>query len=394
MKSSGKRLPLSVLTLAVLLSLSGCSSAAVATASAQASETRRPVPTLAPEEYTAELFFTGDFLIHGAVYADAVQADGSYDFTGMLAELKELSAGYDLKYYNQETILGGTELGLSSYPQFNSPQEAGDAMVAAGFNLVSTATNHSLDMGVTGIERSVAYWQEQEEAYGVHMAGTYLSWEEQQAIPVYEVNGITYTFLSWTYGCNGLTAPAGEEYLVNVYAGRQEELLEQIRQADALSDFVIVAMHWGTEYSMAVNEEQQTLAQEMAAAGADVIIGNHPHVIEPVQRIGDAVCWYAMGNMLSAQNNQENLIGMVGAVTLHKTALGSEVTTSVENPRADLIYTYYEPGYVNFRVIPFDRLDDSLLPGCQQLETSYDQVITSLDDSVVIGGIRLEGENE
>ncbi|MBR2830425.1 MAG: CapA family protein [Solobacterium sp.] len=136
-----------------------------------------PTPTLEPEPqvYTAKLFLTGDALIHGTVWMDADKGDGTYDFSGILENVGRLSEGYDLKYYNQETILGGTELGLHGYPRFNSPQEVGDAMVGMGFNLVSTANNHSLDKDEEGIRRSVEYWKRQEAEHGVHMAGTYLS---------------------------------------------------------------------------------------------------------------------------------------------------------------------------------------------------------------------------
>ena len=349
-----------------------------------------PTPEPEPQVYTAKLFLTGDALIHGTVWMDADKGDGTYDFSGILENVGRLSEGYDLKYYNQETILGGTELGLHGYPRFNSPQEVGDAMVGMGFNLVSTANNHSLDKDEEGIRRSVEYWKRQEAEHGVHMAGTYLSWEEQQAIPVYEVNGITYTFLSWTYGCNGLYAPAGMEYMVNVYPGREEELLNQVRQANEISDLVIVAMHWGTEYSMEANDEKRTLARQLHDAGADIIIGNHPHVIQPIEWIDDTICYYAMGNMVSAQIEEPNLVGMYGAVTITKTVTGDHTEVKVSDAKADLFWTYYHEGYYNFKVIPFDELDDAHLPGHDMIYEKYKTKITEYDDSIQVGGIRLQ----
>ena len=99
------------------------------------------------KDYIAKVFMVGDALIHSAVYEDARQSDGTYDFTSMLSSIKPISSKYDLAYYNQETILGGKDLGYSNYPRFNSPQEVGDAFVDAGFNLVSLATNHTMDKG-------------------------------------------------------------------------------------------------------------------------------------------------------------------------------------------------------------------------------------------------------
>ena len=346
-----------------------------------------PEPEPEPVETKAEFFFTGDALIHGTVWMDADLGNGRYDFRPILENVGRLSEGYDLKYYNQETILGGTELGLHGYPTFNSPQEVGDAMVDMGFRLVSTANNHSLDQGLTGINRSCEYWRKQAEQYGVHMDGTYDSQEAHDALPVYEINGITYTFLSWTYGCNGLLPPEGHEYIVNIYPDHVDELIERVKAADQISDVVILAMHWGTEYSMEANEEQKELSVRLSEAGADIIIGNHPHVIQPIEWVNNhkTIVYYAMGNMVSAQIDEPNLVGMVGGVTIRKVQRGEETEITIEDPRADLIYTYYDVGYKNFKVIPMKELDDAHVPGAQALYAKYLPKINEYDDSIRVG---------
>ncbi len=358
---------------------------AAVTVTATPSTTATPEPT--PEVSSMSLFMSGDGLIHGTVWMDAQQADGSYDFHNMMENMGTLSSGYDLVYYNQETILGGTELGLSGYPTFNSPQEFGDTMVDLGFNLVSTANNHSLDKGATGIDRSTSYWKKQYETNGVVMAGTYASQQDHDALPVYEKNGITYCFLSWTYGCNGLTPPEGQEYLVNIYTEHTEELLTQVRNAKAQADVVLVAMHWGTEYDDEANDEQKTLAQQLADAGATVIIGCHPHVIEPIEYLnnGTSIVYYSLGNMVSAQDQLPRLIGMIGGVTITKTTMNGESTITVSDAKADLIYTYYE-NFTNFKVIPFKDLDDAHLSGYQEIYDKYAQKITEYDSSIQVGG--------
>ena len=383
-----------LLACALIVRLSGC---ADKPAEAEPAETEVPeaaaeTPEPEPEVMTAEFFFTGDALIHGTVWMDADQGNGTYDFSGIVENVGRLAEGYDLKYYNQETILGGTELGLHGYPTFNSPQEVGDAMVNMGFGLVSTANNHSLDQGLTGIERSTEYWKRQEAEHGVHMAGTYSSQEDHDRLDVYEVNGITYTFLSWTYGCNGLLPPEGYEYIVNIYPDHVDELLEQVRQADAVSDVVIVAMHWGTEYSMEANDEQRELAQKLSEAGADIIVGNHPHVIQPIEWVNDhkTIVYYAMGNMVSAQIDEPNLVGMVGGVTIQKTVNNGETSVEIKDPRADLIYTYYDPGYVNFKVIPMKELDEAHVYNAAELYEKYKAKINEYDDSIRIG-VELNG---
>lgn len=129
---------------------------------------------------------------------------GTYDFTPLLNRVGTIASPYDLEYYNQETILGGDDLGIHGYPQFNGPQAYGDAMVNYGFNLVSPANNHSLDMGVTGVNNSLNYWKSKS---GVVTSGAYASEADRQAITIHEVNGIKYAFFSWTYGMNGLQPP-------------------------------------------------------------------------------------------------------------------------------------------------------------------------------------------
>lgn len=368
----------------VVVSLAaGCgSSAAAVVETSTPSPSATPVPT--PIEYETSLFMTGDALIHSAVYKDAMQEDGSYDFTDQVAAVGRLSEGYDLKYYNQETILAGEELGYSNYPMFNTPQEMGDAMIGMGFNLVSLANNHVLDRYDQGIENSMKYWNSHPD---VHTAGTYTSAEAQKEIPVYESNGITYTFLSWTYGMNGLLPSAGKEYEVNCYRGREDEMLQQVRDADEKSDVVIIAMHWGDEYHFEPNEEQETLARELSDAGADIIIGNHAHVIEPVEMInGKTLCFYAMGNMISAQLNQENLIGLTAGVKIHKTVYpdGSK-TITLDDIRGELIYTYYNSSYSDFRIYGFDELNDQILPDYQNIEQKYWSVVTERDPDILMG---------
>ena len=150
-----------------------------------------------PQTYVARLFMVGDALIHNTVYEDA-KVDGGYDFRPMLELIKPISSRYDLVYYNQETILGGTELGLSNYPRFNSPYEVGDAFIDAGFNLVSLATNHTMDKNEQGVINSVNYWKQHKDK--VVYSGQWTSFEEREKeiSQIYEKNGIT-SALSLTF---------------------------------------------------------------------------------------------------------------------------------------------------------------------------------------------------
>jgi poly-gamma-glutamate synthesis protein (capsule biosynthesis protein) len=137
---------------------------------------------------------------------------------------------------------------------------------------------------------------------------------------------------------------------------------------------------------MEASEEQKDLARQMVDAGADIIIGNHPHVIQPIEHIGKAICFYAMGNVISAQLNLENLIGMVGALKITKTVQGEATDIRISDVKADLIYTYYDGNYKNFQVIPFSLIDDSKLSNHQAIYERFIGKITEYDPTIQVGG--------
>ena len=329
------------------------------------------------QEYEANLVMVGDALIHSAIYEDAKTNTG-YDFKPMLERIKPLLANYDLKYYNQETILGGTELGLSNYPRFNSPYEVGDAFVDAGFNLVSLATNHTMDKGEQGVLNSLNYWKGQQQ---VHTAGSYASFEERDQAPIYEANGITYSFFSYTTWTNGLNPEAGKEYLNNVY---NEELARQdIERVRDKVDVVIVAMHWGTEYSTGVSAEQEQIANYLSSLGVDIIIGTHPHVVEPIDFIGKTMVIYSLGNFISDQEGIERLTGLMASITIHKTVEDGITTISLENPKAELLYTHSDYARKrNFKVYPYTELMEELLPNYQNYYETYKNIVLSRNQTI------------
>ena len=329
-------------------------------------------------DYEAKIFMVGDALIHWGVYNDALQSDGSYDFKPQLEYIKPISSKYDLAYYNQETVLGGTELGVSSYPRFNTPQEEGDAFIDAGFNMVSLATNHTMDKGETGVLNSVAYWKKHPE---VAVSGQWSSAEERTAsvAKVYEKNNIKYAFISYTIWTNGLETPVGKEYLNNVYSPEKAKAdIESVRDK---VDFVIVAMHWGTEYSLRTDSKQDEIAAYLSNLGVDLIIGAHPHVVQTVEYINNNKTFvvYSLGNFISDQLKVENYVGLAMEVTLKKHVdVDDSVTNSVVDPKAQLLYTVTNQsrGYsTNFRVIPFPKLQDNQLPNHNEVYEKYKAIV-------------------
>lgn len=347
-------------------------------------------PSSSPESNTHSfrLFLLGDALTQEQLLAQAQQADGSWDFS-MFDDITDQAKEYDLAFYNQESILGGDHLGISYFPTFNGPQAFGDYMVSKGFNLVSKANNHCLDRGEQAIHNSDAYWSSKA---GVISTGTNESQAEQDAVDVHECNGITYAFNAWTYGMNGNVCPDGEEYLVNCYRDDPQKMLDWVKEADQKADVVIVSMHWGTEYTSQPDQEQMDLAQQLADAGADIIIGNHPHNIQPVTHIGDhAVVFYALGNGISSQDTtmggtpESVLTGLIGSVTVTKTETDGTAQTSISDVRADVIYTTHDDNWGNIHGRMFKDLTDEELPDHDTYYQDDIRIIHAMDDSIDIG---------
>lgn len=320
------------------------------------------------------LVMVGDSLIHGAVYGDAKEGD-SYNFYKMLEEMKPIISSYDLAFYNQESILGGTELGLSSYPRFNSPYEVGDAFLDSGFNLVSLANNHTLDRGEVAIRNSHNYWKNKD----VYVAGSYESFEDRNRILIKEKNGISYALLSYTCWTNGLSVPSGKEYLLNRYSDLQvKNDIDNIRDK---VDLLLVSMHFGDEYSLTPSSEQKRIAKYLSSLGVDIIIGHHPHVVQPIDFIDDTLVIYSLGNFISAQRGIEKLTGLMVSVDVVK----DNNKVSLENVRAELTYTYSDyisNGRVNFKVYPYSKLNEDLLNNYKTYYNKYMDIVIHGDSRI------------
>ena len=324
----------------------------------EVNEEKLDVPVY-PKVSKVSLVMVGDALIHSSVYEDA-RVDGGFDFTKMLAPMKPIISSYDLAFYNQETILGGEELGLSSYPTFSSPYEVGDAFLDAGFNLVSLANNHTLDRGENAILHSNAYWKEKP----VLTSGSALSWEERLEGKVFEDT------------TNGIPVPSSKEFYVNVY--NEEQVKKDVEALRSQVDVLLVSMHFGEEYSFDVNERQRSIATYLSSLGVDIVIGHHPHVVEPVEMIGSTLVLYSLGNFLSGQRGVERLTGLIYSVDIVKTETETGSTISIENHRASLVYTYSDMTTSvrkDFQVIPYQQLNETLLPNYEMYYNQYKGIV-------------------
>jgi len=339
--------------------------------------------------YNTSLVMVGDALIHDAVY-NAYKKNGVYNFDNMFKYIAPIVQNYSLAYYNQETILGGKSLGLSNYPQFNSPQEVGDSFVKAGFNLVSMATNHTLDRywstnGKT-VKNSRNYWDNQmEKNQYLIAAGSYNSKEEQDEIIIREKDGITYAMLSYTTKTNGINVPKGKEYVINLYD--KAKVKSDIEKYRDKVDLLMVAMHWGEEYVHYPVAEQKEIAKYLASLGVNIIIGCHSHTVQPITFIGDTYVVYSLGNFVSSQTYTDQLIGLMAMLDIKKEVYHGKTTITLSNPQADLLYTNKNATYGRFVIYPFSKLNNNILSNYKNLYKQYSKYVTAYNSDVKMLGV-------
>mgnify|MGYP002766711969 FL=1 len=307
-----------------------------------------PVPTPTPEptptpfpEHDITLMAVGDNLMHLGIVASGKQDDGSYDFSMLFDGIKPFLHTADVKIINQETIMGGNSHGFSGFPYFNSPTEVGDAIADAGFNVVLQASNHTADQKLDGLLYCAQFWKEKHPE--VLVTGIHKDNNETDEIPLLTIDDVTFAILNYTYGANTETLPLNLLGHLNLLCavdettGRMDfttlnpQVTEDISRAKELADIVIVCPHWGTEYSSKVSSYQEKWALAMAEAGADVIIGTHPHVVEPVEWItaengNRTLCYYSLGNYVSTQKNALSMLEAMAWITFHVTEDGVSIT--------------------------------------------------------------------
>ena len=269
----------------------------------------------------------GDVLMHNPTLKSGLQEDGSYNYDHLFKNVKKHMENTDISLANQEVILGGTDLGISAYPAFNAPQELGDSLVQSGFNTILHATNHTLDKGEKGVDSALTYWKEKHPETTV--LGIHESQEDRDQIYIFEKKGFKIAILNYTYGVNGNRIPEDRSYIVDLMDKSQME--RDIQKANELADYVIVCPHWGTEYVFEATDEQKEWTDFFLKQGVDLVIGTHPHVIEPVEWVEDGenkmLVFYSLGNFVSCQDKWYRMLGAMANVKLLKDADGNVTVT-------------------------------------------------------------------
>lgn len=281
-----------------------------------------------PKSVQVDMVMIGDILFHFGVRESGLQADGSRNYDHVYEHILGELEGMDIKVVNQETILGGSRWEYTGFPTFNGPQEMGDAEAKAGFNVVLRATNHAMDMGYEGLSSELTFWKEKYP--DIHVIGAADPYDDSTSVDdiyVYEKDGFKIALLNFTYDLNGYEDPEGAVSMLT-----EDHVRNVVTAADAVADLVVVFPHWGEEYNLEPVQEQYDMAKVLMDCGADVIIGGHPHVIEPVEILtasdGRKVpCYWSVGNFISTMVENECLVGGLAKVTMVKDENGNSSVT-------------------------------------------------------------------
>ena len=294
------------------------------------------------EDTNIKMAVIGDIMCHNSQYKDAYdQKTNTYDFSYVFEDIKEYISSADIAIGNLETTFAGKERGYSNYPRFNTPEQLATNLKDFGIDVVSTANNHCMDTNYTGLVSTLKYLDEA----GISHTGTNETEEQQNQILVKDVNGVKIAFLSFTYGTNGITIPVDKSFAVNLID--EDLILRQIKLAKEQNpDLICVSMHWGIEYQLKQNQEQEKLKDLLFNNGVDIILGSHPHVLQPMKNetitlddgsTKDCFVIYSLGNFMSGQTKENTRSSVI---------LNIDITKSEETGKTKLNKVEYIPIYM------------------------------------------------
>lgn len=318
-----------------------------------------PAPTEPQKTASLQMLSVGDNLIHDGIYEQAQKRakNGGYDFSFCYERVKSTVEAADLATINQETIVAKSYQ-PSGYPLFNSPQELGAAVQNTGFDVVSLANNHMLDKTAKGLTEAIDFW---DSIDGITRTGAYKDKADLDRVEYIEKNGIKIGLVGITQYLNGLSLPKDSPLQI-VLTSDEATIEHKIKAAKAECDVVLVNAHWGTEYTTNPTQDQKNLAKKMASWGADVIIGHHPHVIQPIEWIDNTdgtrtLVAYSLGNFISQQNTAARVIGGMLHYTLTK---GTDGKVTVSDVLFEPTVTHYVSGSHDVQIYPLSQYSDTL----------------------------------
>ncbi|MEG3849860.1 CapA family protein [Microcoleus sp. herbarium19] len=328
-----------------------------------------------PEIKEAKLIAVGDIMMHSIQTRSGYDAKRqTYNFDSFFTPVKDILSKGDWVIGNLETPLAGEDAGgYTGYPLFNAPAQLADAAKKAGFNILTTANNHALDRGEKGVIRTIANLRDRKIA----STGTAASVAEASKPLISTKNSISLAILAYTYSTNGIPIPKGKDYLVSLID--EKKIVKDIAKARKQgADIVTISLHFGDEYQRQPNPQQKQLVENLLKAGADIILGSHPHVVQPYKifkfpgkngKTRKAVAIYSMGNFISGQTKDYTDLGVIFQVNIRKNF--PEKTAEITGIKAipTWVHRYPQNNQLKYRVLPLEQTvtqkKDSLLATSQ-----------------------------
>ena len=279
------------------------------------------------EPITFSLAAIGDVMCHNTQYMDAYNSStDSYDFSYVFEDIQTYIQSADISIGSLETTFAGKDRGYSNYPTFNSPEQLAYDLSEMGLDVLSTAGNHALDKGFSGLSNTLDVLDDA----NISHSGTYRTQEDRDSVLIEDVKGVKVAILSYTYGTNGIPVPSDKEFCVNLID--KDLIKKDIENAKSQNaDVIISCMHWGIEYQTTPNDEQEDLADFLFENGVDIILGNHPHVLQPMEKrsvtladgtVKDCFVVYALGNFICDQNSENTRNSIILNLDITKNAGG------------------------------------------------------------------------
>lgn len=340
------------------------------------------------EEIT--LTAVGDCLMHNTQIWSGQQPDGTYSFDTFFQEVKGLINEGDYTSICFEAPMAGPASGYTGYPAFNSPDEAALAFKDAGFDLVVTANNHIMDRGYNGAIRTMDVLHKA----GLDYVGTYRSREEASRFLIKNIRGVKVGYIAYSYSTNGIPVPEEHLYFFNYID--KDKITADIKALRPEVDVLVLVLHWGVEYSPQPTHEQRIMAHDFLEAGADVILGSHPHVIQPMEIVKvkgkDKFVIYSMGNSISHQRGLERNSGIVLKMEFSKNFSSGDTELTHVSYTPTFSHSYYDQGKIKFRVVPVQQTLEKIMTGKEPymdrsfvpiLETVYADTTARLGEEYV-----------
>lgn len=312
---------------------------------------------------TATVVAVGDNLYHSYIINYGKRDGEKWNYDDIYSEVKEKVTQADLAFVDEETIFTTDHENVSSYPSFATPVEAGDALVNTGFDVIEMASNHTDDFGDELIEDTINFWKTEHPE--VTVIGVNETQEAVDEITVVEVNDIRIAVFDYTYGSNtDITRNGSKPWMINFFD--KDRITRQIAEAKEISDCIIFVAHWGNEDEPAPSEYEKQWARYLNELGVDVIIGGHPHVLQPYETLTNSegketLVFYSLGNFVSTQMELNELLEGMGEFTIEKSVTGrGETTVKITNANVEPMVMHYNLNENVFKVYFLKDYTDEL----------------------------------